>query len=96
MIIVVDTNRMIAALIKDSFSRKIISSPKLKLVCVNFGKKEIEKYKHEIIEKANITGEEFESLIAIILSKIDFISDLVIEEHIDKAKEIMDKIHRKV
>lgn len=49
MILVIDTNRIIAALIKDSISRSIILSGKIEFITLNFGKKEIEKYKEEII-----------------------------------------------
>lgn len=50
MIFVVDTNRIIAALIKDSYSRKIILSGKLDLVTVNFSKTEILKYRGYILK----------------------------------------------
>lgn len=91
MILVINTNRIIAALIKDSVSRMIINSPKLRFFSVNFGRREIEKYEQEILEKANITKEQFEDLLAIILGKISVISDLVIEEYMEEAKEIMDE-----
>jgi predicted nucleic acid-binding protein len=43
MKLIVDTNRIIAALIKDSASRKIILSDKIQLLTVGITKSEIEK-----------------------------------------------------
>ena len=54
MRLVIDTNRIIASLIKDSTSRKIIKSGKIEFITVGFGEKEIAKYKWYILEKAKI------------------------------------------
>ena len=92
MILVVDTNRIIAALIKDSTSRKIILSGKLELVSLNFGQKEIKKYEEEIMKKAKITEQEFDKVFELLLKRIIILDDLLLANHMTQAKEIMDKI----
>ncbi len=95
MILIVDTNRIIAALIKDSFSRQILLSDKIGFVTVGFSKIEIEKHKNEILEKSGLTEEEFEILLRILFRKINILSDLIVEEFMDRAKAIMDNIDPK-
>jgi len=92
MKLIVDTNRIIAALIKDSASRKIILSDKIQLLTVGITKSEVEKNKQEILKKANLTEEQFNFLLSLLFSKILVVSDVVIENKMDDAKEIMDNI----
>ena len=92
MRIVVDTNRIIAALIKDGASRKLITHLKAEFITINFSKKEIEKYLKLILKKAKIDNEEFERIIEALERKMTNIDDRIIEKFIPKAKKIMDHI----
>lgn len=51
MNIVIDTNRFIAALIKESFSRKIITDYKFNLLFPEFELEELYEHTEEIINK---------------------------------------------
>ncbi len=95
MKLIVNTNRIIAALIKDSTSRKILQNEKLEFYTINFGKSEIDKYKDEIIEKSGTTEEEFNSVLTILLQNISIVPDLEIQAKMNEAKEIMDSIDPK-
>ena len=53
MSLIVDTSRIVAALIKDSTSRAILLSEKFEFLTINFAKLEIEEHKQEILEKAS-------------------------------------------
>ncbi|MEK6936841.1 MAG: PIN domain-containing protein [Nanoarchaeota archaeon] len=92
MNLVIDTNIIIAGLVKDSITRKLILSDKLNLFSVNFSKIEIEKYKKEILEKTNFSAEEFNLIMNLLFDKITFLNDLEISAKMREAKEIMDKI----
>lgn len=92
MRLVVNTNRIIAALIKNSASRKIIMSRKFELVTVGFGIYEIRKHKQEILNKARIIDADFEVLLSTFLKKIYVVSDIVIRDKVDQARRIMDSI----
>ena len=90
-----DTNRIIAALIKDSTSRKILLSDEFEFLTVAVIKKEIEKYKQDILQRAKITEEEFRKIYSKLFSKIFIVEDTVIGSKFDEAKKIMDKIDPK-
>jgi predicted nucleic acid-binding protein len=92
MKLIVDTNRIIAALIRDSASRKILLSDKFDFLTVGITKSEIEEHKQELLEKANLTEEQFNIVFSLLFSRIFVVSDIVIESKMSEAKEIMDKI----
>jgi len=92
MKLVVDTNRIIAALLRDSTTRKILLSDKFEFLTVGITESEIEEHRQEIIDKAKVTEEEFDRIFSLLLSKILVISDVAIESKIEEAKRIMDRI----
>ncbi|MBI2143178.1 hypothetical protein HYU20_02450 [Candidatus Woesearchaeota archaeon] len=92
MKIIVDTNRIIAALVKDSASRKILLSGKFEFLTTGVTKYEIEKYKQEIMEKAQVTEEGFDQIFSLLYSRIFVVDDIVIESKMKEAKQTMDKI----
>ncbi len=90
MELIVDTNRIIAALIRDSVSRRIILSKKFSLYTVEFGLKEVGKYKALIKKKAGINEQQFNFLMKHLLSKIAVLSENEIsKKSINKALGIM-------
>ncbi len=90
--VIVNTNRIIAALIKDSVSRKIIYHGTVEMLGINFSLKEIEKYGAYIIKKAGITEQEFEKILQAICDKIIFINDSLVDIFIEEGKELMSSI----
>ncbi len=92
MKLVVDTNRIIAALVRDSASRKILLSDKFEFLSVGITKSETEEHKQEIMIKAKITEEGFSKIFSLLFSKIFIVSDVTIESKMDEAKQIMDKV----
>lgn len=92
MRLIVNTNRIIAALIKDSYSRKIIMSRKFELITIGFANSEVLKYKKEILKKAALSDKEFDTLLSIFFTKIYVVDDSVIRSKKGQAKKIMDKI----
>ena len=74
MIIVIDCNRVIAALIKESTTRQILLSKNFEFVAPEFIKSEIQKYGNLIVKKAGITGDEFDLLLSMIFDGISIVS----------------------
>lgn len=74
MKIVIDSNRVIAALIKDSTTREILFNKNFEFFAPEFIENEIEKYKEEILNKAGIPTEEFEILLSLVFEHISIIS----------------------
>ncbi len=95
MNLVVDTNIVFAALIRDSTIRKIILSNALELISINFGKEEIRKYRDEILTRTQISEHELDILLEELFKRLLFISDFEISKHMEEAKEIMDNIDPK-
>lgn len=92
MKIVIDTNKVIAALIKDGIARKIISSVNFKFITPDHTISEILKHRDEIREKANINHEEFGILLSLIFEKIEVISEEYYKDFIEESKKLISDI----
>lgn len=92
MKIIVNTNRIIAALVKDSVSRKILCQADLDFLGIRFSEKEISANKAFILKKAKISEEEFENIHAMVTRRIIFLDDGLISLKMDEAREIMSNI----
>lgn len=86
--IVIDTNIIISALIKDSINRKIILNFKGKIYCPIIIFVEIFRYKDLIIQKSKLDASEVENLIHLLFNKIKFIDNQSLLKHKHLAKDI--------
>lgn len=94
MRLVIDTNRIIAALIKGSTTRRLILLSGIRFVTVGLTLKEINKYKGEILEKTGNSEEELDKILSLLFKKIEVVDDIVIESKMPQARDIMDKIDK--
>ena len=92
MRLIVDTNRIIAALLKDSVSRRIILHRDAELISIDFSFQEIEKHKRELLEKMRISLSEFNLLLEALKNHLVMLNDAVVQQKMNEAKNIMDKI----
>ena len=92
MKLVIDTNSIISALIKNGISRRIIVSPAIKFIVPDHTLKEISKYKKMICKKAKITSNEFDILFNLIFEYITIIPKEEYEDFFDSAKTLIDDI----
>jgi len=92
MRLVVDTNRIIAALVRDSASRKILLSEEFDFLTVGISRPEIEEHKQELLEKTKLTGKQLDTMLALLFSRILIVNDVVIEKMMREAKKTMDMI----
>ncbi|MEK6909637.1 MAG: PIN domain-containing protein [Candidatus Aenigmatarchaeota archaeon] len=91
MKVVIDSNRVIAAMIKDSTTRDILFDNNLEFIAPDTIKVEVNKYKTAIIEKAGVTEEEFDILLSLIFQHIAIIPQNEYNELVAKFKnEIKD------
>ncbi len=93
MKIAVDTNRIIAALIKDSVSRRIIFSTKFECVGVQFSRLEVKKHEKFLLQKIGQTEQEFALLAETVFSKIRLLDENEIEK---KAVRLAHKIMKPI
>ena len=92
MRLVVNSNRIIASLVKDSYSREIILHGKLDLLTINISEKEIQRYKEYILKKSKITEIQFNFILEKLKEKMTVLDDKIIESKIDEAKKIIGHI----
>lgn len=92
MKIVVDSNRVIASLIKDSTTRELFFDKHFEFFAPSFIKSEILRYKDEIIEKAELSEDNFDLLSKVIFENITIIPAIEYQEYTDElTREISDK-----
>lgn len=92
MRLIVDTNIIISALIKNSTTRYIITHIDAELITIGFSKKEISNYKAMILEKASINELEFEAILGELKEKLIILDDRIIQKNMIEAFKIMGPI----
>jgi len=92
--LVIDTNILIAALIRDSLTRAIITMSGFTFVCPDLILEEVKKYKEEICLKSEISAWEYHRIFTSLLSFLRIIPRNVLEPFVQKAKSIMETVDR--
>lgn len=92
MKIVIDTNVIMAGLIKNSIVRLLLASPKFDFYTPKYALIEIEKYKDTLCEKAELSYSEFDIILNNIMNNIILIADNKIVNHMNEAERIMKNI----
>jgi predicted nucleic acid-binding protein len=92
MNLVVDTNVLMAGLLKNSVTREILSNKSINFNTPEFSIQEIEKYKSYLIKKSGLSDEEFDELFELIIENINIIPTEEIKPYIKRAKDIMHNI----
>jgi predicted nucleic acid-binding protein len=92
MKLVVDTNNIIAALIKNGISRRIIFSPAINFITPEYTLQEISKYEKLICKKAKLNKEEFQRLLNFIFEYITIIPKEEYKEVFNHSKTLIDDI----
>ena len=92
MKLVIDTNRLAAALIKSSVTREIILSDKFDLYSPDLILTEIKKNRDYFVKKAKINVKEFEEILSTLIDHIHLIPFNKFKNHYLKALKTMSKI----
>lgn len=92
MKLVIDTNILISALIKDSATRKIIFYSQIELYYPEISLKEIEENKNTILEKTGLNEKDYTALLNEILNFVVLMPYVNIEDKIKDAEAIFGKI----
>jgi predicted nucleic acid-binding protein len=92
MRLVVDTNRIIAALAKDSTSRKILFSDEIDFLTTEVTNHEILEHRQELLEKTRLTEDQLNIALSLLFSRILIVSDIVVESKMNEAERIMQAI----
>mgnify|MGYP006282674547 CR=1 FL=1 len=92
MKLVLDTNIIISALIRDGITRRIIFSPFIECIIPEHSLKEISKYEKLICEKAKLNNRDFKLILTIIFKKVKIIQKKEYKDKIEKAKTMIKDI----
>lgn len=89
MKLVIDTNRIIAAMIRDGASRKILFSETLDFVSPDTAITELYEYEEEISRKACIDHKRFAFIISSFLEKIEIKPKSEYEHFLEESKSLI-------
>jgi len=92
MKLIIDTNILISALIKDSIAREILLLPFFEFLVPEFTFEEINRHKDKICELSGLKTHEVELLLSILLTNINIIPAQEIKPYIKEARGIIGKI----
>ncbi|MBI2650056.1 PIN domain-containing protein [Candidatus Woesearchaeota archaeon] len=87
MKIAVDTNRVIAALVKSSTTRKILFDRNFEFVTPDCTITEIQEHKEELKAKTNLNDDEFDILLTLVFENIAIIPKSSYEIYLDECKK---------
>ena len=89
MRIIIDTNRIMAVLIKDSMSRAILFNNDFEFFTPEHAVNEIIKYKKELCKKAGINEKDFSVVFYFIMEKIKIVPKSEFESFISESKKLI-------
>jgi predicted nucleic acid-binding protein len=91
MELVIDSNVVISALIRDSLTRKIILDSNHRFYAPEFLRTEIEKYEGLITEKSNLNEKGLETLLSLVLGEVEVLPIESYEDKLSKAENLIGK-----
>ncbi|HIH16847.1 MAG TPA: PIN domain-containing protein [Candidatus Diapherotrites archaeon] len=92
MNIVIDSNVLFAALIKDSTTRRLILEFDGFFLFPSYIFDEMEKHRSELLQKSGMTAKEFETLLQLILAKVLIVPAEAFKPHAKEALKIVGSI----
>jgi len=92
MILVIDTNILLAGLIRDSTVRKIIVESGWEFYYPEISFHEVRKYKDMILEKSGMNEEEYIGLLYHLLKHINLVPEEQIKPNIEQADKLLGKV----
>ncbi len=92
MKIVIDTNVLMAGLIKDSIVRIVLLSKNINFFIPEYSLSEIKKYEEALLEKSGYDKDELKDLINYLLENVKIIQKSRISDYIKEAEKIMKNI----
>lgn len=92
MRLVLDSNRLFAALIRNSMARKILLNPAMEFIAPDHILNEVQNHRDELIRKSKIPESDFDILFEHIFQSIIIVPFEEIKPCYERAKEIMERI----
>lgn len=92
MKLVIDTNRIMAGLLKDSASRRIILQDSFSFYAPDYCETELFKHRPYLVKKAKIPEEDFDLLMQVLLDKVELVPFEDFAGEYDRAMNIMEPV----
>ena len=92
MRLVIDTNILISALLKDSVTRELLLFPSMELLLPEYALEEIEAHKETISRRSGLSKNEVDIVLSILLENITIIPASEIKPYLKKAQKIIGSI----
>ena len=92
MRLIIDTNRIISALLKKGWTREIITSNNFEFYTLDYVMEELRKHEKYILKKSKMNKREFELLFNLVMENISIIPDKKVKDQMKKAIDIMKDI----
>ncbi|MFT4310755.1 MAG: PIN domain-containing protein [Candidatus Woesearchaeota archaeon] len=92
MIIVLDSNVLFSALIRDALTRRMILKSDETFLFPEFIFEEFQHHKHELYKKSKMSTYDFEKLLELLLTKVHIVSTMLVKEFKDEAYSIVKDI----
>ncbi len=93
MKLVIDTNIIIAAMIKDSLTRRIISTPQFHFITPDHSLQELSRYEKTIRKKAHLTHQEFDLVVSLLFEHITIVPKEEYTLCLDSATTLIEDIN---
>ena len=92
MRIILDSNVLFSALIRDSTTRRLILEYDGLFLFPSYIFYELEKYKFELLKKSGMTKSDFEKILNILIAKVEIVPEEVLKNHKTEAIAIVKDI----
>jgi len=92
MNLVIDTNRIMAGLLKDSTSRKIILHDSFSFYAPDYIETELNKHRSYLVKKSKIPNGDFDLLMQTLLDNVELVPFEDFKREYDRAMEIMEPV----
>ena len=90
MRLIVDTNCIIAALLRDGGSRKIIFTKGIELMTPAYSIEEVAAHREELRERLGMEEEQFRGLLSFLLQRIHIVQKHIYEHALEKAASLIE------
>lgn len=92
MRLVIDTNILISALIKDSITRELLLFPSMEFLLPEYALQEIEAHKSHISKQSNLSKDEIDIVLSVLLENICIVPASEIMPYLERADKIIGSI----
>ena len=89
MKIVIDTNILLSALLRDSMTRRLLVELEHQLYYPEMSFHELRKHKDAVIERSGMNAEGYDQCLTMLLKKIDLVSDEQLKPFIKEAEKLI-------